>query len=207
MSVSSAFPNAGKSTFLASVTRATPKIANYPFTTLEPNLGVVAPDGERGPTFVLADIPGLIEGAAAGRGLGHDFLRHVERTRVLIHVLDGAGQEGRDPLDDFVTINAELREYRPELADRPQIVAFNKMDTEEARDQPAPRARRAGSARVRSLPVFRRHRRGNAPDHQPRGGDSCHPAATGNAPTGSPRANPGGSTAVACRAPDRWQFR
>jgi len=127
------FPNAGKSTFLAAVTRAAPKIADYPFTTLEPNLGVVAPDGERGPTFVLADIPGLIEGAAAGRGLGHDFLRHVERTRVLIHVLDGAGQEGRDPLDDFVTINAELREYRPEMADRPQIVAFNKMDTEEAR--------------------------------------------------------------------------
>jgi len=128
------FPNAGKSTFLASVTRAAPKIANYPFTTLEPNLGVVAPEGDRGPTFVLADIPGLIEGAASGRGLGHDFLRHVERTRVLIHVLDGAGQEGRDPLDDFGTINAELCEYRPELADRPQVIAFNKMDTDEARE-------------------------------------------------------------------------
>jgi len=128
------FPNAGKSTTLAATTRATPKVADYPFTTLEPNLGVVAPDGERGPTFVLADIPGLIEGAAGGRGLGHDFLRHVERTRVIIHVLDGSGLEGRDPLDDFRTINAELREYQPELAERPQIVAFNKMDTQEARD-------------------------------------------------------------------------
>jgi GTPase len=135
------FPNAGKSTFLTAVTRATPKIANYPFTTLEPNLGVVAPEGERGPVFVLADIPGLIEGAAAGRGLGHDFLRHVERTRVLIHVLDGSGMEEREPLDDFRTINAELRAYQPELAARPQIVAFNKMDMEEARERfPAVRA-------------------------------------------------------------------
>ncbi|MDQ6603086.1 MAG: GTPase ObgE [Chloroflexota bacterium] len=128
------FPNAGKSTFLTAITRATPKIGAYPFTTLEPNLGVVAPDGERGPTFVLADIPGLIEGAADGRGLGHDFLRHVERTRVLIHVLDGSGMEMRDPLDDFHTINAELKAYQPDLAARPQIVAFNKMDTQEARD-------------------------------------------------------------------------
>jgi GTP-binding protein len=136
------FPNAGKSTFLAAVTRAQPKIGDYPFTTLEPNLGVVAPDGPYGPTFVLADIPGLIEGAAEGRGLGHDFLRHVERTRVLIHVLDGSGMEGRDPLDDFQTINEELRDYRPELAARPQIVAFNKMDTQEARDRwPAARER------------------------------------------------------------------
>ncbi|MGI8855377.1 MAG: GTPase ObgE [Thermomicrobiales bacterium] len=129
------FPNAGKSTLLTAVTRATPKIADYPFTTLEPNLGVVAPDGERGPVFVLADIPGLIEGAAAGRGLGHDFLRHVERTRVLVHVLDGSGMEERDPLDDFRTINAELLAYQPDLAARPQIVAFNKMDTEEARER------------------------------------------------------------------------
>ena len=129
------FPNAGKSTFLTAITRATPKIANYPFTTLEPNLGVVAPDGDRGPTFVLADIPGLIEGAAEGRGLGHDFLRHIERTRVFVHVLDGSGMEGRDPLDDFHTINAELTAYQPELATRPMIVAFNKMDTQEARDR------------------------------------------------------------------------
>lgn len=129
------FPNAGKSTFLSAVTRATPKIADYPFTTLEPNLGVVAPDGERGPTFVLADIPGLIEGAAEGRGLGHDFLRHVERTRVLIHVLDGYGLDGREPLDDFYAINVELQAYQPELAGRPQIVAYNKMDTQEARDR------------------------------------------------------------------------
>ena len=127
------FPNAGKSTFLTAVTRATPKIANYPFTTLEPNLGVVAPDGERGPVFVLADIPGLIEGAAEGRGLGHEFLRHIERTRVLVHMLDGSGMEDRDPLDDFHTINAELKAYQPDLAARPQIVAFNKMDTGEAR--------------------------------------------------------------------------
>ncbi len=128
------FPNAGKSSLLAALTRATPKIGNYPFTTIEPNLGVVAPDGERGPSFVLADIPGLIEGAAEGKGLGHDFLRHVERTRVIIHVLDGSGMEDRDPLADFHAINAELAAYQPEIAARPQIVAFNKMDTAEARD-------------------------------------------------------------------------
>ncbi len=124
------FPNAGKSTLLAASSAARPKIANYPFTTLSPNLGV-AQVGDQ--TFVIADIPGLIEGAHAGVGLGHDFLRHVERTRVLVHVLDAAGVEGRDPLSDFEQINEELRLYQPELAERPQVVALNKQDLPEAR--------------------------------------------------------------------------
>ncbi|HSL93175.1 MAG TPA: GTPase ObgE [Bacillota bacterium] len=125
------FPNAGKSTLLASVSRARPKVANYPFTTLEPNLGVVSVDGR---SFVMADIPGLIEGASAGQGLGHTFLRHVERTRVIIHVVDAAGTEGRDPLADIQIIDNELAEYSQTLADRPQIVALNKVDavTEDA---------------------------------------------------------------------------
>lgn len=116
-------PNAGKSTLLAAVTNAKPKIANYPFTTLEPNLGVAALDDET--TLVLADIPGLIEGAHEGKGLGHDFLRHVQRTRVLIHMLDGLAE---DPLADFSQINSELALFDPELATKPQVVAFNKMD-------------------------------------------------------------------------------
>lgn len=126
------FPNAGKSTFLSAVSAARPKIANYPFTTLNPILGVVEVGDGR--SFVIADIPGLIEGAHQGVGLGHEFLRHVERTRVLIHVLDGAGTEGRDPLEDFDVIQHELRAYNPELADRPTLVAFNKMDLPEARE-------------------------------------------------------------------------
>ena len=126
------FPNAGKSTLLAAISAAKPKIANYPFTTLSPNLGVVAVGDQ---TFVVADIPGLIEGAHAGVGLGHDFLRHIERTRVLIHVVDAAGTEGRDPVADFAQINTELRLYQPALLDRPQIVALNKMDLPEAREQ------------------------------------------------------------------------
>ncbi len=126
------FPNAGKSTLLAAISAARPKIANYPFTTLSPNLGVVEVGNQ---TFVVADIPGLIEGAHAGVGLGHDFLRHVERTRVLIHVVDAAGTEGRDPLDDYNKINEELRLYRPELAERPQVIALNKQDLLEAREQ------------------------------------------------------------------------
>lgn len=126
------FPNAGKSTLLAAISAARPKIANYPFTTLSPNLGVVEVGTQ---TFVVADIPGLIEGAHLGVGLGHDFLRHVERTRVLIHVVDAAGTEGRDPLDDYAKINDELRLYRPELAERPQIIALNKQDLPEAREQ------------------------------------------------------------------------
>ena len=120
------FPNAGKSTLIARVSAAKPKIADYPFTTLSPNLGVVSLD--EGRSFVIADIPGLIEGAHTGAGLGHDFLRHVERTRVLIHVLDTAGTEGRDPLEDFRVINRELALYNQALADRPQVIAANKTD-------------------------------------------------------------------------------
>ncbi|HLT57153.1 MAG TPA: GTPase ObgE [Limnochordales bacterium] len=125
-------PNAGKSTLLSRISAARPKIAPYPFTTLTPNLGVVSL-GE-GQSFVVADIPGLVEGAHQGVGLGHDFLRHVERTRVLIHVVDVSGLEGRDPLADFRAINEELRLYRPELLERPQLVAANKMDLAEARE-------------------------------------------------------------------------
>ena len=120
------FPNVGKSTLLSRVTNATPKIANYHFTTLNPNLGVV--DLGEGQGFVMADIPGLIEGASEGVGLGHQFLRHIERTRIMIHVVDAAGSEGRDPLDDIHKINAELRAYKPELAERPQVIAANKTD-------------------------------------------------------------------------------
>ncbi len=120
------FPNVGKSTLLSVVTRAQPKIANYHFTTLSPNLGVVAL--EEGTSFVLADIPGIIEGASEGAGLGHDFLRHIDRCRLLIHMVDVSGSEGRDPVEDFEAINAELRQYSPELAERPMIVAGNKVD-------------------------------------------------------------------------------
>ena len=120
------FPNVGKSTFLSRVTNAKPKIANYHFTTLNPNLGVVDMDGANG--FVIADIPGLIEGASEGIGLGHEFLRHVERTRVIIHVVDVASTEGRDPIEDIKTINAELAAYDPNLAKKPQIIAANKTD-------------------------------------------------------------------------------
>ncbi len=120
------FPNVGKSTLLSVVTRAQPKIANYHFTTLFPNLGVV-PMGE-GRSFVLADIPGIIEGAAEGAGLGHDFLRHIDRCRLLIHVVDVSGSEGRDPVEDFDAICAELEQWSPELAARKMIVAANKVD-------------------------------------------------------------------------------
>jgi GTPase len=123
------FPNAGKSTLLSVISAARPKIAPYPFTTLQPNLGVVGLDDY---SFVAADIPGLIEGAHRGAGLGFDFLRHVERTRLLIHVVDAAGVDGRDPLADFHQINEEMRLYQPELADRPQIVALNKADLPDA---------------------------------------------------------------------------
>lgn len=120
------FPNVGKSTFLSRVTNAQPKIANYHFTTLNPNLGVVDLEGAKG--FVIADIPGLIEGASEGVGLGHEFLRHIERTKMMIHVVDAAGSEGRDPIDDIYKINAELEAYNPEIAKRPQVIAANKTD-------------------------------------------------------------------------------
>ena len=120
------FPNVGKSTLLSVVSKAQPKIANYHFTTLFPNLGVVWV--EDGVSFVMADIPGIIEGASEGAGLGHDFLRHVDRCRLLIHVVDVSGSEGRDPVEDFDAINAELSQYSPDLATRPQIVAANKAD-------------------------------------------------------------------------------
>jgi GTP-binding protein len=120
------FPNVGKSTLLSVVSKANPKIADYHFTTLHPNLGVVFI--EEGVSFVMADIPGIIEGASEGAGLGHEFLRHIDRCRLLIHVVDAAGSEGRDPVEDFETINKELAEYSPELASRPQLVAANKVD-------------------------------------------------------------------------------
>ncbi len=126
------FPNVGKSTFLSVVTSARPKIANYHFTTLHPNLGVV--DLGEGRSFVLADIPGIIEGAHEGVGLGIDFLRHVERTKILVHVVDTSGIEGRDPLDDFNKINEELKMYSPKLALKPQILACNKMDIPESEE-------------------------------------------------------------------------
>lgn len=120
------FPNVGKSSILSMISGAHPKIANYHFTTLEPNIGVVEVDREQ--AFVAADIPGLIEGASEGAGLGHQFLRHVDRCRLLLHVVDVSGSEGRDPVDDMIAINAELKNYSPELAERPQIVVGNKTD-------------------------------------------------------------------------------
>ena len=120
------FPNVGKSTLLSVVSKAHPKIANYHFTTLYPNLGVVYVDD--GVSFVMADIPGIIEGASEGAGLGHDFLRHVDRCRLLVHLVDVSGSEGRDPVADFDAINEELKNYSPELAKRPQIVVGNKTD-------------------------------------------------------------------------------
>ncbi|WP_427338997.1 GTPase ObgE [Caloranaerobacter sp. DY30410] len=126
------FPNVGKSTLLSTLTDAKPKIANYHFTTLTPNLGVVRISYDS--SFVIADIPGLIEGAHMGVGLGHEFLRHVERTRLLVHLIDASGSEGRDPIDDFHKINEELRKYSPKLADKPQIVVANKMDLPQARE-------------------------------------------------------------------------
>ena len=120
------FPNVGKSTFLSRVSNARPKIANYHFTTLNPNLGVVDLEGTGG--FVIADIPGLIEGASEGVGLGFEFLRHIERTKVIIHIVDAAGTEGRDPIEDIYTINKELENYNAEIAARPQVIAANKID-------------------------------------------------------------------------------
>jgi GTP-binding protein len=125
------FPNAGKSTLIARISAARPKIADYPFTTLTPNLGVVTMSDDR--SFVVADVPGLIEGASQGQGLGHQFLRHIERTKVLIHLVDVSGASGRDPVQDFETINEELRLFDPKVAAKPQLVAANKVD---ALDEP-----------------------------------------------------------------------
>ena len=120
------FPNVGKSTLLSVTSNAHPKIANYHFTTLYPNLGVISV--EEGVSFVMADIPGIIEGASDGAGLGHDFLRHIDRCRLIVHIVDVSGSEDRDPVEDFEKINRELAEYSPELAERPMIVAANKLD-------------------------------------------------------------------------------
>ena len=143
-------PSVGKSTILSVLTAARPKIAAYHFTTLTPNLGVAARHGR---SFVLADIPGLIEGAAEGAGLGHDFLRHIERTRILVHVLDASGSEGREPLDDFLKINEELFKFSPRLMELPQVVALNKTDLPDAMDR-LPALQEALEARgYRSFPV------------------------------------------------------
>ena len=146
------FPNVGKSTFLSRVTNAQPKIANYHFTTLSPNLGVVDTDNGG---FVIADIPGLIEGASEGVGLGHEFLRHIERTRVMIHVVDVASTEGRDPVDDINKINKELEAYNPEIAKRPQIIAANKTDAiyvEEGEEDPVERLKK--EFEPKGIPVY-----------------------------------------------------
>ncbi len=141
------FPNVGKSTFLTRVSNARPEIANYHFTTLNPHLGVVDFQGIGG--YVIADIPGLIEGASEGVGLGHDFLRHIERTKVLIHVVDAASVEGRDPVEDIEAINKELEAYNPELMNRPQVIAANKMDalSEEEQEETLTRIREAFAER------------------------------------------------------------
>ncbi len=141
-------PNAGKSTLLSRVSAARPKIADYPFTTLQPNLGVV--DLKEGKSFVLVDIPGLIEGAHAGKGLGHEFLRHIERTRVLVLLVDVSGFEGRDPVDDYRTLRRELELYDPALVERPFVVAANKMDLPES----GPNLDRLRSALGREVEIF-----------------------------------------------------
>jgi GTP-binding protein len=140
------FPNVGKSSLIARVSAARPKIADYPFTTLVPNLGMVRLSGER--SFVVADVPGLIEGAHQGAGLGMRFLRHLERTRILVHLLDATAGEGRTPLRDYEAINRELRLHDPELAKRPQIVVLNKIDLPDVR---ARRARIAAPFKRRGL--------------------------------------------------------
>jgi GTPase len=143
------FPNAGKSTLVSHLSAATPKIADYPFTTLEPTLGIVRVDDDR--TFVIADLPGLIPGASEGKGLGHQFLRHTERTRLLVHLLDLDPATGRDPLDDLRVINAELTAYSPELAAREQLVVVNKIDLPDAAEA---RARIEDHARREGVPVY-----------------------------------------------------
>jgi GTP-binding protein len=144
------FPNVGKSTFLSKVTNARPKIANYHFTTLNPNLGVVDLEDARG--FVIADIPGLIEGASEGVGLGHEFLRHIERTKLIVHIVDAASTEGRNPIEDIYAINRELEAYNPEIAERPQIIAANKIDMIYAEDDPVAAIR--AEFEPKGIPVY-----------------------------------------------------
>jgi GTPase len=144
------FPNAGKSTLISAISAARPKIADYPFTTLAPNLGVVSLSGDR--SFVVADVPGLIEGAHRGIGLGHQFLRHVERTKVLVHLVDVSSASGRDPVEDFDVIRNELRLFDPKVAAKPQIVVANKID---ALDEPARLDALAKRVRRAKLPLFR----------------------------------------------------
>lgn len=144
------FPNVGKSTFLSKVTNARPKIANYHFTTLNPNLGVVDLEDAKG--FVIADIPGLIEGASDGIGLGHEFLRHIERTKLIVHIVDAASTEGRDPIEDIYAINKELEAYNAEIAGRPQIIAANKIDMIYTEDDPV--AKIKAEFEPKGIPVY-----------------------------------------------------
>ena len=146
------FPNVGKSTFLSRVTNARPKITNYHFTTLNPNLSLVDLEGTGG--FVIADIPGLIEGASEGIGLGHEFLRHIERTKVIIHIVDAAGTEGRDPIQDIYAINKELEAYNPEIAARPQVIAANKIDAIYTEDGSDPVAAIRAEFEPKGIKVF-----------------------------------------------------
>lgn len=145
------FPNVGKSTLLSRVTNAKPKIANYHFTTLRPNLGVVDLEGGG---FVIADIPGLIEGASQGLGLGHEFLRHIERTKVIVHLVDAASTEGRDPIEDINKINSELAAYNPEIAQRPQVIAANKIDVLFGEDEQTVIQKLKETFEAKGIPVF-----------------------------------------------------
>lgn len=146
------FPNVGKSTLLSRVTNAQPKIANYHFTTLSPNLGVVDLEDSRG--FVIADIPGLIEGASQGAGLGHEFLRHIERTKVIIHIVDAAGTEGRDPIADIYAINQELENYNADISKRPQVIAANKIDAIYSVEENDPLAALKAEFEPKGIPVY-----------------------------------------------------
>jgi GTP-binding protein len=147
------FPNAGKSTLISRISAARPKIADYPFTTLTPNLGVVQMSGDR--SFVVADVPGLIEGAHRGQGLGHQFLRHLERTKVLVHLVDVSGASGRDPVEDLETVRRELTLFQPDFAARPQLVAANKMDAVNMADDAARVLDLEKRASELGLPFFR----------------------------------------------------
>lgn len=146
------FPNVGKSTLLSRVSNAQPKIANYHFTTLTPNLGVVDLEDARG--FVIADIPGLIEGASQGAGLGHEFLRHIERTKVIIHIVDAAGTEGRDPIADIYAINKELENYNADISKRPQVIAANKIDAIYSTEESDPLAALKAEFEPKGIPVY-----------------------------------------------------